>query len=221
MVTDNPIDFVDAVVDNASRMVSMISNGTGLRAVRDRLGLSQAKLAEITKVPQANLSAFELGKISLSQLEIDRVNKALSKNDEVLRVVNRKKRYRQHEFDSSLRDESRHLLANRTSENSRYVQLLKTLDLQRNGNSRNAPTALSLFSGCGGFSAGFSWAGFKILGFLEINPEFRSIYKENFPTATELGHDITKVSRAHIQDWNETLGQVEVIIGGPPCQGFT
>jgi DNA (cytosine-5)-methyltransferase 1 len=215
------IDFSNSIVDNASHMVSMILDGTELRAARSRLGLSQAKLAEITGVSQANLSAFELGKSSLPHLEIDRVNDVLSKGDEVLRVVTRKKRYRQHEFGSPLRDDSRSQQAKKTQENTRYVELLKTLDQQRNHYSKNAPTALSLFSGCGGFSTGFAWAGFKILGFLEINPDFRSIYRENFPNTVELGADITQVSQAQIQGWKNTLGQIEVIIGGPPCQGFS
>lgn len=196
-------------------------DGTELRAARSRLGLSQAKLAEITGVPQANLSAFELGKSSLPHPEIDRVNKVLSKEAEVLQIVARKKRYRRHEFGSKLKDHTRALKARRTPENTRYVELLSTLDRQRDQSPKAAPTALSLFSGCGGFSTGFAWAGFKMLGFLEINPDFRHIYRENFPSTRELGADITAVSKVEIQDWSEKLGQIEVIIGGPPCQGFS
>jgi DNA (cytosine-5)-methyltransferase 1 len=202
-------------------MISSIIMGSELRAARSRLGLSQAKLAEITGVPQANLSAFELGKSSLPYPEIDRVNMVLSKESEVLQIVARKKRYRQHQFGSPLIDKARAWGAQRTPENPKYVDLLSALDRQRGQNTKAAPTALSLFSGCGGFSTGFAWAGFKILGFLEINPDFRSIYRENFPSTVELGGDITEVSKAQIQDWNEQLGQVEVILGGPPCQGFS
>ena len=202
-------------------MALSIIDGSELRTIRIRLGLSQVKLAEITGVPQADLSAFELGKSSLSSREIDHLNDLLSKEEDVFRVVSRKKRYRQHEFGSLLRDQSRALLARRTPENINYLELLATLQQQANQNLQAGPTALSLFSGCGGFSTGFSWAGFKILGFLEINPDFRRIYRENFPAALELATDITKVSQFQVQSWKEKLGQVDVIIGGPPCQGFS
>ena len=211
-----------AAVCNTSHMASGIIDGAELRSIRSRLGLSQAKLAEITGISQANLSAFELGKSVLRNPEIARVNEVLSKKESIDHVVNRKKRYREHEFGVALRDPARPLNARRTSGNENYVKLLSTLDKERlRGRKEGGPTALSLFSGCGGFSTGFTWAGFTISGFLELNPDFRAIYRENFPTSEELGSDITKVSKDEAQDWNNRLGPIDAIIGGPPCQGFS
>ena len=202
-------------------MTAVILEGTELRSTRERLGLSQAKLAEIAGVPQANLSSFELGKTALRSHEIKRVREALSRDGEVKSITDRKKRYRRHEYGEPRRDTSRISLAQKTDGNVQYLKLLATLDENRNRPCDAPPTALSLFSGCGGFSTGFSWAGFNIVGFLEVQPGFRRIYRENFPNTEELGTDITKLSDQRVQSWRQKLGSVDVIIGGPPCQGFS
>ncbi|HEX3798612.1 MAG TPA: DNA (cytosine-5-)-methyltransferase [Verrucomicrobiae bacterium] len=202
-------------------MIPATLHGVELRIIRQRLGLSQAKLAEITGVPQADLSAFELGKLLLDNPEIDRVNNVLANTNAVQLIAGRKKRYRQHQYGPSFRDPTRISMMRRTGENEKYIKLLLLLDKQRNRTANNPPLALSLFSGCGGFSTGFSWAGFKIQGFLEINPEFRKIYQNNFPNAKELGTDITKVTENEIRGWKQKNESVDVIIGGPPCQGFS
>ena len=202
-------------------MAATYREGAGVRVAREQLGLSQAKLAEITGISQASLSSFELGKADLDSDKIELVRAVLSRNDEVKCLAKRKKRYRVHEYQEVKQDLCRLRLACRTSGNAEYLRLLGELAYSQSHPAQKGPTALSLFSGCGGFSTGFRWAGFKLLGFVEIEAGFRDIYKENFPLAEELGSDITKVTDPQIDEWLRRLGPVDVIIGGPPCQGFS
>lgn len=202
-------------------MAVAIIEGSCLRNARGKLGLSQAKLAELTGIPQAVLSSFELGKINLSRKVAERISQLLSQDGIVKGLVERKKRYRQHEYENPRRDWIRIKLSERTQANFEYVELLSRLDEKRLNPLLKRPTALSLFSGCGGFSTGFSWADFKILGFVELEPDFRQIYRDNFPSAEELGSDITAISNSQIENWKQKFGNLDVIIGGPPCQGFS
>ena len=72
--------------------------GSQIRAARERLGLSQAKLAGITGVQQASLSAFELGKAPLGSGDLERVLDVLSQDAAMTSLAGRKKRYQRHEF---------------------------------------------------------------------------------------------------------------------------
>ena len=79
---------------------------------------------------------------------------------------------------------------------------------------------IDLFSGAGGFSLGFERAGFTNLFAVEIQKEYCQTYKANFANHTLLEEDIASISKEKIK---ELLGEVDVdvIIGGPPCQGFS
>ena len=79
-------------------------------------------------------------------------------------------------------------------------------------------TALDLFCGCGGLSYGFDLAGFEIIGGIDFNKEATETFKLNFPKAKVRCADITKVTNATVKKLYEG---VDVIIGGPPCQGFS
>jgi DNA (cytosine-5)-methyltransferase 1 len=195
--------------------------GQQLRGTRESLGLSQAKLAELTGIPQAALSAFELGKSDLPNKQLRVLNEILVQDGKVQSLIGRKKRYRQHEYCEPKRDPARIRLAAVTPGNREYVQILETLEHRRLEVVPNRPKAISLFSGCGGFSTGFAWAGFDILGFVELESEFRKIYSANFPQSQELGADITAIPDTAIKSWSQQLGRIDVIIGGPPCQGFS
>jgi DNA (cytosine-5)-methyltransferase 1 len=70
-------------------------------------------------------------------------------------------------------------------------------------------------------SLGFTWAGFDVKGFLELDQGLRTIYRENFDKPIELGGDISLMSDAEIDAAAKATGPVDIIIGGPPCQGFS
>ena len=82
-------------------------------------------------------------------------------------------------------------------------------------------TAASFFSGIGGFSLGFRSCGFDVRGFVEIDDKLAAIYQENFPNTERLGADITKVSNEALVEFRDRVGDIDVVIGGPPCQGFS
>ena len=81
-------------------------------------------------------------------------------------------------------------------------------------------TYIDLFSGAGGFSLGFDQAGFQNVFSVEYNHQICETYKKNFPRHTLLECDIATIDNNKVK---ELLGnkEVDVIIGGPPCQGFS
>ena len=86
----------------------------------------------------------------------------------------------------------------------------------------NKFSAIDLFCGAGGFSEGFKQAGFEILWANDINEVFRKTFSKNHPKTRKNVRpgDIRKIS---IDDIKRDLGtrSVDVILGGPPCQGFS
>ncbi|MBR2261963.1 MAG: DNA (cytosine-5-)-methyltransferase [Paludibacteraceae bacterium] len=76
---------------------------------------------------------------------------------------------------------------------------------------------IDLFAGCGGFSVGFKKAGFKITKAVEINEEIAESYKYNHRDTLVYPNDIGAIDNEKFFSRNEA----EVIVGGPPCQGFS
>lgn len=195
-------------------------NGTELRERRDELRLSQAKFSELTGIAQHLISSFELGKSDLATCQLKVIESLLCNDQRVAALVGRKKRYRIHEYRNSGSREDRSSLSAQSAENRVYTRLLKELEDGR-GKRLNDLSALSLFSGCGGFSLGFSWAGFAVKGFVELDAGLRKIYRANFPNAVECGSNITEVTSSQLATLGKQIGKIDVIIGGPPCQGFS
>lgn len=81
---------------------------------------------------------------------------------------------------------------------------------------------IDLFCGCGGFSKGFEEAGFNVRFGIDLWNDATVTYKKNFPNAVVLNEDIGKVTGRQILEMcNMNADEVDVIIGGPPCQGFS
>lgn len=82
------------------------------------------------------------------------------------------------------------------------------------------PTALSLFSGAGGLDLGFRMAGFRVLAASDISDESRRTHEANWPGVPFVHGDLREIPAA---DLSAALGdrRPDVIIGGPPCQGFS
>lgn len=195
--------------------------GTRLRDRRQDLGLSQAKLAELTGVPQHLLSAFELGKLDLPPETIETITTAISEKPNVMALIGRNKRYQHRQYTKVPRLPERIARAKRTPGNVEYCEALAALAARSKESRSSSRCALSLFSGCGGFSLGVAAAGFDVKGFLELDPALQAIYQANFPHARKLGDDITTVSDTLLSEARRSLGEIELIVGGPPCQGFS
>lgn len=199
----------------------MTLTGSSLRDRREKLGLSQAKFSELTAIPQHLLSAFELGKADLPPILSSMAQRALANTDKIAMLARRSKRYRRHAYGSVLHDAARIARHHRTVGNFEYCRLLDDLAAAHVAPRVEKLSALSLFSGAGGLSLGFSAAGFSIKGFLEIDANLRRIYSDNFPGSTSIGTDITHISECDLQRLASTMSPVDIIIGGPPCQGFS
>lgn len=81
------------------------------------------------------------------------------------------------------------------------------------------PKVLDLFAGVGGLSLGFEQSGFDVVFANEYDPSIAAAYKENHPNTEMLVADITTVD--FDKTFTEYSGKIDVVIGGPPCQGFS
>lgn len=79
---------------------------------------------------------------------------------------------------------------------------------------------ISLFTGAGGLDLGFSQAGFNGLVASDIMPNAKATYIYNNPSIPYILKDICELTSTEI---NEVVknAKVDVILGGPPCQGFS
>nr|WP_317279527.1 DNA cytosine methyltransferase [uncultured Fusobacterium sp.] len=80
---------------------------------------------------------------------------------------------------------------------------------------------IDLFCGCGGLSEGFKLAGFEIIGGIDINSEAIETYNHNFKTARGVCKNLIDVTEEEIKTEFSDFLKADIIIGGPPCQGFS
>lgn len=79
---------------------------------------------------------------------------------------------------------------------------------------------IDLFSGCGGISLGFKWAGFNSVLASDIDENCEKTFFTNFPKVPFLCGDLSDFKK---DDFDKIIKSqsIDVIIGGPPCQGFS
>ena len=85
---------------------------------------------------------------------------------------------------------------------------------------KNTYTFISLFSGAGGFKIGFEKAGFKCLLSSDIEPTSEKTHLKNFKNQPFLLKDIRTIKTSEILKLTNFI-KPDLIIGGPPCQGFS
>ncbi len=204
-----------------------------LKAKRKKYRISQTKLAEASGYSKAAISAWELEKDAPSERELSRLNDALSgiiKNIEDGVFDVRKKRITRSEKEkrplpAPVRNAAEYGRRLSMRGNERRVPYAECLsDLFRCAQSpkdADAPKAIALFSGCGGLSLGFAAEGFRLIGHVEIDDAANQIYEANFPDSKRLGKDIRAISDKELRQWLSDYGEIDVVIGGPPCQGFS
>jgi DNA (cytosine-5)-methyltransferase 1 len=80
---------------------------------------------------------------------------------------------------------------------------------------------IDLFCGCGGFSLGLKWASLEELAAIDFNHHAINVFKANFPESPNaLEKDLRRFTPEMLR---EIIGdqEVDLIVGGPPCQGFS
>ena len=98
--------------------------------------------------------------------------------------------------------------------------------------SEKAPTFIDLFAGCGGLSLGLSQAGWKGIFAVEKDPDAFATLSHNlikggkkaFHWPDWLEQEATSVQtlyKEHAAQLRILRGKVDVLAGGPPCQGFS
>lgn len=194
----------------------MISTGNELRIFRETQNISQARLAEILGIPQHLLSSFELGKTRIDDSILDEINHQIANLRKHSNVIERKKRYVEHEYSDREIDPERAKRHAISPGNKQYLVELNNLC----DGIASPLTAIGVFSGIGGFSLGFKAAGFNILGCIEIEDKFFNIYRENFPDVERLGSDVTRLDWDYLKQFISGK-EIDAVIGGPPCQGFS
>ena len=81
---------------------------------------------------------------------------------------------------------------------------------------------IDLFAGAGGLSEGLSEAGFHSIFASEIVPVYADTYRRNHPDTEVLTKDIREVDAEAIRDkLGIEKGKLDLLAGGPPCQGFS
>jgi DNA (cytosine-5)-methyltransferase 1 len=81
---------------------------------------------------------------------------------------------------------------------------------------------ISIFSGCGGSSLGYKWAGFKELLAIDNNKNSVETFKLNFPEIPVWCKDIKEITGEEILDFCKIKkGEIDILDGSPPCQGFS
>lgn len=77
---------------------------------------------------------------------------------------------------------------------------------------------IDIFSGAGGLSLGAEMAGISVRYAIEIDSDAAKTYKKNHSDAKVICEDIRKINPVDLKDGDRPIF---IIMGGPPCQGFS
>lgn len=78
--------------------------------------------------------------------------------------------------------------------------------------------SLDLFAGAGGMTLGFCKAGITSAGAVELDRFAAETFRFNFPNVPMYNRDISSFDDSEIK---ELFSDVDIVVGGPPCQGFS
>ncbi|WP_422473327.1 DNA cytosine methyltransferase [Endozoicomonas sp. ALB032] len=82
--------------------------------------------------------------------------------------------------------------------------------------------SVDLFSGAGGLTCGLEMAGFKTLLANELVEQYAETYQTNNPSASVVVGDVRSVCELNLKKkLGISSGELDLLAGGPPCQGFS
>lgn len=86
-----------------------------------------------------------------------------------------------------------------------------------------APVAIEMFCGAGGFSLGLRRAGFKIVAAIDNDPDAIRTFRLNHPEMPDEAIIEEDVQHVDLETLQNLLGErrLDLLVGGPPCQGFS
>lgn len=204
-----------------------------IKATRLKYKISQTKLAEYSGYTKSKISRWELQKEIPSENEVQHLKDVL---DELIpqiesgnlnltghRLTNRERLVSNSKSQLLIKDandyQQRIAALNYKSSYSRELTHLYQNAMA--SKDEKSIKGIGLFSGCGGLDLGFAAAGVKIVGHVEIWDAANKIYAQNFPDSSLLKKDINNISEEDIFNWKKQYGTIDIIVGGPPCQGFS
>lgn len=87
---------------------------------------------------------------------------------------------------------------------------------------RGAPLCVDLFAGAGGLAVGFRSAGWAVVGGNDIDKEAGATFRLNFPESVFFEGPISALTAgAILRECKLKKGELDCLIGGPPCQSFS
>jgi len=84
-----------------------------------------------------------------------------------------------------------------------------------------APTSIDLFCGCGGFALGVKQAGFRTLAAIDVSADAIAVFRANFPEIPNVLQEDLRALRPERLAALMGTDCIDLIVGGPPCQGFS
>lgn len=93
---------------------------------------------------------------------------------------------------------------------------------KKNNKGNTRPTVIDLFSGVGGMSLGAARAGFNIAAAVDTDSVTLATHARNFPNAIHIARTVRTLTGSELISL-ATLrsGELDGLVGGPPCQGFS
>jgi DNA (cytosine-5)-methyltransferase 1 len=82
--------------------------------------------------------------------------------------------------------------------------------------------SVDLFAGAGGLSCGLKQSGFNTLLANELVPQYAKTYQLNHPETQVIIGDVRQVCETNLKNFlGVKEGEIDLVAGGPPCQGFS
>ncbi len=80
---------------------------------------------------------------------------------------------------------------------------------------------IDLFAGAGGLSCGLEQSGFTPVLANELVAQYAHTYQVNHPETKVIIGDVRQVDEKELHSLVRAYGEIDLIAGGPPCQGFS